>query len=64
MRVISRNVMSAFRAMLSMGCVGLFIVPLLRAQDFRSDIARGKDVYQRNCQICHGIGGWGDGLDA
>ncbi len=36
----------------------------LHAQDYPSDIARGKDVYQRNCQACHGVGGWGDGPDA
>ena len=51
-------------AMLSMGFIGLFIAPLLHAQDFPVDLTRGKGVYQRNCQNCHGVGGWGDGPDA
>ena len=63
MRVISRSVMSALRATLSMGLVGLLFAPLLQAQDYPADITRGKDVYQRNCQGCHGVGGWGDGPD-
>jgi len=36
----------------------------LHAQDFPSDVARGKAVYERHCQRCHGPGGWGDGPDA
>ena len=63
MRVISRSVMSALRATLSMGLVGLLFVPLLQAQDYPADITRGKGVYERNCQACHGVGGWGDGPD-
>ena len=38
--------------------------PLLNTQDYPADITRGKDVYQRNCQACHGVGAWGDGPDA
>ncbi|HEY7531757.1 MAG TPA: cytochrome c [Nitrospiraceae bacterium] len=34
------------------------------AQDFPFDIGRGKAIYQRHCQGCHGTGGWGDGPDA
>ena len=64
MRVIPQNVMSAFSATLSMGFIGLFIAPLLYAQDFPADITRGKGVYQRNCQNCHGVGGRGDGPGA
>ena len=63
MRVISRSVMSALRATLSMGLVGLLFAPLLQAQDYPADITRGKGVYERNCQACHGVGGWGDGPD-
>ena len=64
MRVISRSVMSALRITLSMGIICLLFVPLLRAQEYPADITRGKAVYQRNCQGCHGVGGWGDGPDA
>ena len=37
---------------------------LVHAQDFPADIIRGKSVYERHCQRCHGAGGWGDGQDA
>jgi len=60
MRIFFRSM----TATLSMGFIGLFIAPLLHAQDFPTDITRGKGVYQRNCQNCHGVGGWGDGPDA
>ena len=63
MRVISRSVMSALRATLSMGLVGLLFAPLLQAQEYPADTTRGKGVYERNCQACHGVGGWGDGPD-
>ena len=36
----------------------------LRAQDYPADTTRGKAVYERHCQGCHGVGGWGDGPDA
>ena len=64
MRVISQNVMSALRVTLSMGVIGLLSAPLLQAQEYPADITRGKDVYQRHCQACHGAGGLGDGPDA
>jgi mono/diheme cytochrome c family protein len=38
--------------------------PLLGGQEFPADIHRGKAVYERHCQRCHGTGGWGDGPDA
>ena len=60
MRIIFRSM----TATLSLGLIGLFVAPLLHAQDFPADTTRGKDVYQRNCQNCHGVGGWGDGPDA
>ena len=31
------------------------------AQEYPPDIARGKAVYQRHCQSCHGLSGRGDG---
>jgi mono/diheme cytochrome c family protein len=64
MRVIPRNVLSALRVALSMGLIGFLFAPLLYAQEYTADITRGKDVYQRHCQACHGVGGWGDGPDA
>jgi mono/diheme cytochrome c family protein len=60
MRIFSRNVLVT----LSLGFLGFFIAPLLPAQDFPVDLTRGKGVYQRHCQNCHGVGGWGDGPDA
>ncbi len=33
----------------------------LYAQDYPPDPTRGKDVYERHCQRCHGSGGRGDG---
>jgi mono/diheme cytochrome c family protein len=47
-----------------MGLIGLLFAPLLSAQGYPADITRGKAVYERNCQGCHGVGGWGDGPDA
>jgi len=46
------------------GLMGLAFYSFLYAQDYPADITRGKDVYQRHCQTCHGVGGWGDGPDA
>ena len=37
---------------------------LLVGQEFPADVTRGKSVYERHCQGCHGRGGWGDGPDA
>ncbi len=64
MRIISGNAMSALRVTLSLGLIGLLFAPPLHAQEYPADITRGKAVYQRNCQGCHGVGGWGDGPDA
>ena len=64
MRIIPGNAMSALKVTLSMGLIGLLFAPLLHAQEYPADITRGKAVYQRNCQGCHGVGGWGDGPDA
>ena len=43
--------------------IGLVLSPLY-AQDYPPDIARGKAVYERHCQNCHGPSGRGDGPDA
>jgi mono/diheme cytochrome c family protein len=40
--------------------IGLALPPLY-AQDYPSDLARGKAMYERHCQNCHGSGGRGDG---
>jgi mono/diheme cytochrome c family protein len=46
------------------GLIAALRPSLLRGQDFPSDMARGKAVYERHCQRCHGAGGWGDGPEA
>lgn len=52
--------------LLAVGLCGIFTlsstaIPDLYAQDYPPDIARGKAVYQRHCQDCHGLTGRGDG---
>ena len=64
MRVIPQNVLSALGVTLIMGLIGLLLTPLLEAQEYPTDIRRGKAGYERQCQACHGVGGWGDGPDA
>src|SRR5829696_2482769 len=39
-------------------------VSLTYAQDYPPDVTRGKAVYERHCQSCHGTGGYGDGQEA
>ena len=46
------------------GLMGLALCSFLYAQEYPADRTRGKDVYQRHCQACHGAGGFGDGPDA
>ena len=59
MRIFSRSM----TATLSMGLIGFLFAPLLHAQEYPSDTTRGKAVYERHCQACHGVGGLGDGPD-
>ena len=40
------------------------LVLLAHAQEYPPDVTRGKAVYERHCQTCHGIGGYGDGPEA
>ncbi|MEK9141736.1 MAG: cytochrome c [Nitrospirota bacterium] len=52
--------------LLAVGLCGIFTlsstaIPDLYAQDYPPDITRGKAVYQRHCQDCHGLTGRGDG---
>ncbi len=35
--------------------------PPLYAQEYPPDLTRGKAVYERHCQSCHGAAGYGDG---
>jgi cytochrome c553 len=49
---------------LIMELVALASAPVLQAQEFPVDVARGKAVYERHCLRCHGAGGWGDGPEA
>ena len=46
------------------GLMGLRFHSYAYAQEYPSDTTRGKAVYQRHCQSCHGVGGLGDGPDA
>jgi mono/diheme cytochrome c family protein len=65
MRPIRHDPMSTIASVVVIsGLMGLLFHSLLLAQDFPADITRGKGVYQRHCQACHGVGGWGDGPDA
>jgi len=59
-----RTFFRGMTASLSMGLIGLLFIPLLEAQEYPADSTRGKAVYERQCQACHGVGGWGDGPDA
>jgi mono/diheme cytochrome c family protein len=47
---------------------GLTLVGLagrvVHAQEYPPDLARGKAVYERHCQSCHGVSGYGDGPHA
>ena len=60
MRIFFRSM----TATLILGLIGLLFTPFLQAQEYPSDTMRGKAVYQRHCEACHGVGGWGDGPDA
>ena len=60
MHVFARNIITT----LTMGFIGFLFAPLLHAQDYPADTTRGKALYQRHCQACHGVEGWGDGPDA
>ncbi|BFU94801.1 MAG: putative Cytochrome c552 [Nitrospira sp.] len=45
--------------------LSILVVPwTLVAQDYPPDVTRGKQVYERHCQSCHGPSGWGDGPEA
>lgn len=44
--------------------IDLVLSPFLYAQDYPPDRTRGKAVYERHCQNCHGPSGRGDGSDA
>ncbi len=60
MQTFSRNMIVA----LSMGFFVFLFAPFVHAEEYPADTTRGKAVYERNCQACHGVGGWGDGPDA
>ena len=60
MRIFSRSM----TATLSLVLIALLSAPSLHAQEYPADSTRGKSVYQRHCEACHGVGGWGDGPDA
>ena len=65
MRPIHHDLMPTIVAVIVVtGLMGLALCSFLYAQEYPADRTRGKDVYQRHCQACHGVGGWGDGPDA
>jgi mono/diheme cytochrome c family protein len=51
-------------SLLSMHILAGLAGPSVSAQEYPPDLARGKAVYQRHCQSCHGASGYGDGPDA
>ena len=65
MRLIHRDLMSTMVPVLVVaGLMGPAFHSFVHAQEYPSDTTRGKAVYQRHCEACHGAGGWGDGPDA
>jgi mono/diheme cytochrome c family protein len=64
MRQNHHDLMSTIVSILVAGLMSLAVHSLLHAQDYPSDTTRGKAVYQRHCQACHGVEGLGDGPDA
>ena len=65
MRLIHRDLMLTLVPVLVVaGLMGLAFDSFVRAQEYPSDSTRGKAVYERHCEACHGVGGWGDGPDA
>ena len=64
MRPIHQSLMSTIVPVIVVtGLMGLVFHSFVHAQDYPADPTRGKAVYQRHCQNCHGVGGWGDGPD-
>jgi mono/diheme cytochrome c family protein len=53
--------------LIAIGLAGCLVLPALAtpleaaAQDYPPDLVRGKAVYERHCQGCHGPEGYGDG---
>jgi mono/diheme cytochrome c family protein len=65
MRPIHHSLMSTIVPVIVVaGLMGLVFHSFACAQDYPADTTRGKAVYERHCQACHGVGGWGDGPDA
>ena len=59
--MIMMNVANRLGVVLSLG----LLLPIrLTAQEFPTDLDRGKAIYERHCLRCHGSSGWGDGPDA
>ena len=65
MRPIRHDLMPTIASVIGIaGLMGLLFHSSPYAQEYPADITRGKGVYERHCQACHGIGGWGDGPEA
>ena len=60
MRPIHHSLMSTIVPVLVVaGLMGLGFHSHAYAQEYPSDTTRGKAVYERHCQKCHGVGGGG-----
>jgi len=65
MRPIYRDLMpTRIPLILVAGLMDLVFCSLLYAQEYSADSTRGKTIYERHCQNCHGSGGRGDGPGA
>ena len=65
MRPVHRDLLPIITAAIIVAeLAGLGFLSFTHALEYPPDITRGKAVYERHCQNCHGVGGWGDGPDA
>ncbi len=65
MRLIRHDLMPTIvLVIVAAGLMGLAFHSFVHAEEDPANTTRGKAVYQRHCQGCHGVGGWGDGPEA
>lgn len=56
--------LAPFHILVLLISAGMAAPVLVGGQEFPADVNRGRGVYERHCEGCHGTGGWGDGPDA